>query len=78
MSEQKDEPVAEMSHAICAVKARVDEELQHGPIGWNLTQMDVVLADTLPSVSKIQLLQSLACLDPSIAQHWSKIKALGW
>ena len=52
MSEQKDEPVAEMSHAICAVKARVDEELQHGPIGWNLTQMDVVLADTLMSVSK--------------------------
>ena len=36
VSEQKDEPVAEMSHAICAVKAQVNAELQHGPIGWNL------------------------------------------
>ena len=77
MSEQKDEPVAEMSHAICAVKARVDEELQHGPIGWNLTQMDVVLADTLMSVSKTLLLEYLACLDPSTAQHWWN-KEFGW
>ena len=74
VSEQRDESVVDVSHAICAVKIWVHEELQHGPIGWN----HVASADTLPSVSRIQLLQSRACLDPSTARHWSKIKTLGF
>ena len=38
VGEQKEESVADVSHGICAVKARVREELQHGPIGSNLDE----------------------------------------
>ena len=76
MSEQKDEPVAEMSHAICAVKARVDEELQHDPLA-EFDANGCGVGRHFDECFQDLLLEYLACLDPSTAQHWWN-KEFGW